>query len=485
MLLASPTADAAFGGKVKNIRVKLRKPNQGYRVAVVVQDDDSASGATGLSVAMDFEPVGDGPELESVTVDTPTTMKTTFEVEDVTLANLDDDGTAPVGITLSLDNGEQHAISVHLPGDEESNASREVTFNEFDKVAVSYRTDREGQGRIQVRAIQTPGEAGVRVVGAAVELAGDYWTDAAGESVGTVDAALVGSQVRLVANVDAASETAIGHSYKVTTTLSGADGQVLDTRSEQIDIGGEGLDDGILQSKIRARKKSGYRVVTVTGSDEELPVRGLSTDITTADGEHILTSFDEAPVNVARDFAVSGLTFEDAPFGATYNASLTVRDKEGGTIQVMDIIIENLENEDEVLDSMSVTPAVDSGFDAATVSLLQVSEMTWDVGFGISGELASTVDSVVFQFNEPFEGPVPSENRLVLEFNAEYHKWVETFEPGSGISDEALTIEQFVFTDEGMVVEEVLWTGAVGDTYKNSKGTRTTVGVTSDTADLL
>lgn len=486
LTLLSPAADAAFDGKVKNIRVRLRNSSQSYRVSVVVQDDNVTNLDEELSVSVDFEPVGDAPELESLTVDDPTTSKATFVVEGLQVAKLDDDGTAPVDIVLLTAGGEKHSLSVNLPSSETRNASREVTFNETDKAVVSYRVDGSGSGRIQVRTVQDfDAEGSMQIVGVRVDPSEGYWSNADGEGASSVDAALQSTRSRLVTSFDSPDVSPVGHSYQVTTTLYDADGVAVDKRSEQIEIEGDGLDDGIVESKIRERKKGGYRMVTITGSDEALPVRALSTELTTADGEVLLSSFDEAPVNVARDFDFDGLTFSDDPSGTPYDVTIMLRDGDGSIIQTMDIIIENLENEDEVLDSMRIVPPDDSGFDEAEFSLYQVDKTTWDVGFGISGELAGTVADVVMQFNEPFEGPVPSENRLKLEFNADYHKWVNTFDPGDGFSDEELTVQQFMFTDEGVVVEEVMWTGSVGDGYKSGNGTRTDASNTSNALDLL
>lgn len=80
---------------------------------------------------------------------------------------------------------------------------------------------------------------------------------------------------------------------------------------------------------------------------------------------------------------------------------------------------------------------------------------------------------------------MPSEGNLNLSFNGESHKWVITFDRGYALSDEDLLIEPFMFTDEGVVVEEVVWSGPVGTAYKNGKGTRAAASNTSITAELL
>ena len=72
LALLSPTADASFGGKIKNIRVRQRGSGAGYRVVVVVKDD-SCDGQIGETEAcyggghgFDFQGLGIHTALTAV-----------------------------------------------------------------------------------------------------------------------------------------------------------------------------------------------------------------------------------------------------------------------------------------------------------------------------------------------------------------------------------------------------------------------------------
>lgn len=59
-------AEAAFGGKIKNIRIRERNNSQGYRVVVVVGDDSASNDVntvTRVAVDVEDETTGDGSEL--------------------------------------------------------------------------------------------------------------------------------------------------------------------------------------------------------------------------------------------------------------------------------------------------------------------------------------------------------------------------------------------------------------------------------------
>lgn len=83
------------------------------------------------------------------------------------------------------------------------------------------------------------------------------------------------------------------------------------------------------------------------------------------------------------------------------------------------------------------------------------------------------------------EEPVSSESELQLELNAESRKWAETFDPGDALSDEERLVEPLMFTEGGVVVEEVMWNAPAGTTDKNGKGTRGAASSTSATTELL
>ena len=485
LFLFTPTADAGgFDGKIKHIRIRERGNSRAFRIVATVSDDNLDRSDVALSLGMDFEPIGDAPELDPLFISSPTTVNTTFVVHDLQIAKGDADGTAPIDIALKSAAGEEQWVSVNLPVIDEGHTSREVTINDTDKIVVDYRVDANGEGRVKVRAVQAYDLEGLQqIVEVRTELAEGYWTTPDGESVTSADADFVDTRSRAVATFEVGENSPTGHSYQVTTTLRTPDGEIVDTRSERMEIGGEGLDDGILKSRIRARKKGGHRTVAITGSDEPTPVRAIGTVIRSAEGEVLHESFDDAPVSIARDFAFDGLTFSDTPVGSPYNLTISLRDREGSILETMDVLIENLEDESQ--NTIVVAPPDDSRFDAAAVTLSRIDDTTWDIGFGVSGELANNVSDIEVLFEEPFDGPVPDDTVLTLDFNASYQKWADTFDSSIDLSDDDLTIEQTLYTDDGKIIEEVQWTGPVGATYKNGKGTRTATSSSSPTLSLL
>jgi len=486
LLLAMPTAEAGFDGKIKNIRLRERGNSQGYRIIVVVKDDvnqlvDPTFGDA--RVEMEFLPEDDDPGLEGVTFDDVKNHQVAFEVPSLRAEYIADDGTSPLTLTVSTVEGEpfeSFALNLPICEGEPKCGWTEVSFGEGSSVKARYRGE---DGGIDIKTKTSGDDLGIGSVFVSME--DGTWTTGEGEPVSGADAVLQGQTWQVAGEIPTNADLT-GLAYQVETRILDADGVVQDFRSEQLEINAEGADDGFVSSKLKARKSGGYRLVTITSSSDAETFASNTVEIYQGD-EVVYFSEGAAPVNVGRDFSHQNLAFDGSIYGSSYPVTLFFYDNEGFPVYTLQTVIEGVKDQDGPQSFALDFGPEDTGFEDGLLTLTRTDESgeNWDISLALTGDQAGSVDTSELTFDEPFEGPVPQENPIELNFDGQVQKFVNTFDTPVDLDASDLTFIQTLITEEGEVLEEIQYTGPVGAVYKSGKGTRSSASNTSTSAKLL
>lgn len=486
LLLAMPTAEAGFDGKIRNVRIRERGNSQGYRVIVVVKDDvrvgvDPTFGEA--EIEMDFLPEGEAPGLEGVTFQEVKNHQVAFDVPGLRAEYIADDGTSPLILTVSTVEGEpfeSFALNLPICEGESKCGWTEVSFGEGSSVKARYRGE---DGGIDIKTKTSGDDLGIGSVFVSME--DGTWTTGEGEGVSGADGVFQGQSWRVAGEV-ATDADLTGLSYQVETRILDADGIVQDFRSEQMEINAEGADDGFVTSKLKARNSGGYRLVTITSSSDAETFASNTVEIYQGD-EVVYSSEGAAPVNVGRDFSYQNLSFDGSIYGSSYPVTLSFLDEEGFLFYSMQAYVEGVTDEEGTQTFALDFGPEDTGFEDGLIAFTRTDDSgeNWDLAVALTGDQAGSVASVELTFDEPFDGPVPQENPIELEFDGQVQKFVDTFETPVDLDTSDLTYIQTLITEEGEVLEEIQWTGPVGAVYKSGKGTRSSASNTSTSAKLL
>lgn len=476
-LAASPAAEASFGGKIKNIRVRQRGSGSGYRVVVVVQDD--AEGATvdsdldmpdGMQVS--FTPVDGGPALEALETATFERQTATYRWSN-TIRNWGRIRGSS-GRTWDCALNDDGSWDEATPDEELTAACRFVD------------EDGDGVGTLEVKVQGQARDFDLSTLGT-LEWAPLQDDGTAGTfTAGTLSRTRARARLALTP-VDGSADPS-GFAYQMAVSLTEG-GATLDSLSQTITASADAPVSGIIKDKISQKRNGDLKHVVITRSSEPGGAAGLDSAIVDGDtGGVVLEAVGDAPIATSRAFDAAAFGFDDSPAGNSYAFTLTARDSTGATIGTpgtgtmvfatdgtpkqttiklggetsMDVIVENLEDEDETQDN----PV--------------------RVGAGVSGPGAGTVASLELQFDEPFEGPTPQENPLTLEFSCEQQRWVHTASISDGVPTSGFEIDTLLLDEDGSLIEQLVWDGDFGDRqFSNGKGTRPPCSNTSTSADLL
>lgn len=491
-LLLTPTADAAFGGKIKNIRVRERNNSQGYRVIVVVKDDmdgaalDPRNDSDGDGVAdhvdwqdgrlgVVFTPVDGGPALQPVSTASWTRQRTTFTSD--TLAGL---GAADVVVTVG-----GRTIPLSLQGDGGWDEASDDLYTVSGRIV----DNGDATGQIEVRLQGLARDADLSGVGTLTVSTVPDPTASKHTGTTTVRLAATSGLARAVLDVVPVDTTAdpAGHTYALDGSLErDHDGSILDSLAQMVVMSGDAGASGLHVSKTRIKRNGDLKHTAITVSDD--PSVDFGMDVLISDAETatpILASMGDTPVAVERQFEYADLAFDGVPSGETFAMTLTLRDETGAAVGA------------PVSTTLSLDHSGGAGFSSAAFGWSGASHglVVFEQGdsareahafVALTGDGTGEVASVELEFDGPFEGLSPQENPLTLGFIQEWQKWVVTAPLEDGLGGGGIDVEVMLHDADDGLLEELRYDGGIGGRQRaNGKGTRNAAANTANSAELL
>jgi len=409
VLLFPPAAEASFGGKIKNIRIRERNNSQGYRVVVVVQDDCnnatcdySDGGLEKAEPTVTFNPLDGSPSVDDPT-DSGWVRETRF-------FRTDRGGGLVVNDTISASEGDIF-LNVNPPDD----GSWDEAANDLYTLAMRQVQDDNGDTQLEVRIQGVSKDTSLSGIDSITIDTGD------GEEVA---ADFVKSRARRAYDVSSA-EDLTDALFDLDVEIK-VDGDVIDEVSRTVSLSGDPrpmVEEFTLKSKSDTKSKA----VVITSTEEPGSDLVLFTEVSGLSAETQIVEYKEdAPVGRELQFEYADLAFDDVPSGL-YNITLTMRDKEGATVgEPVDVEIDHIGEDGATAASFDW-----AGSSQALVATTSGSNVSYTVA--LTGDKAGSVYNMEFQFNEPFEGPTPQESVLTADFAREFQKWVFG---GEGLGDE-------------------------------------------------
>lgn len=255
------------------------------------------------------------------------------------------------------------------------------------------------------------------------------------------------------------------------STLLDEDGGVVATRTAQSSLEEDNQDLGIDRIRLSETRQGDARLTVITFGQDN--IAGLEVQVTDQEtGEVTLSSFDEAPVGTLNTYS-QPLAFEpgESPAGYYYLVLLEGVDAEGNpTTEQYEVELPVLGAEC-TFDACPEEAFASFADGQASVSVVQNGE-GFELWLAATGEVnSSPFFNVIFE--EPFDGPVPLETEIPLDFKGQANKWTTR---GSTSVPSTYTFKALTIDGEGQVLEEVQGSGSgTGNVYRtsgNGKGTR-------------
>jgi len=448
LLLAGPTAEAAFGGKIKNIRVRERNSGAGYRVVVIVKDDcdgaacDWDGGWEETTPELTLTPTDGGPDLGEPQASDWRRETRFFRSFDSGIYTSD---------AISVDSGIGIQVSPGIDGmwDEAS--------NDVYTLAARQVEDADGTTQIEVRLQGVDKSTSLQEF-SEITLSNADGTAITEDGAESIALPFTSAKAKAVFELDT-EEDLSAWAYDLALALDHA-GEEADSRTGDL-----GLDaapgNGLYRMQIRSRNDS-TTVLTrmITESDTQNADQTLSVVLKGADSDTVVTDvLHDAPIAREAQFDFEPVGFDDVPVGP-YSVTLTMRDADGGTVgEPVSVSYEHVGE-----DGATSAHFDWSGASQALVVDTTGSEISGHVS--LTGEKATAVHSVEMQFEEPFEGPSPQENPIELSFAREFQKWVFK-DPATGVEEDfSATIE--LFNADGESVDDVGLTTGMGSTVNRN-----------------
>lgn len=432
--------------RIKNVRIKKKKVGGNFKI-VARTDSDGAATVAGGSVAI--------RTAEGELLDTLTLRDAGRARVDATLP----DGGALLGLvegrTIDIEvvdtNGEGGEIvdvipDVLLAASAGRLRGEGVSANGY-KARV--RVDRAGALRVVVLNEDGGWIGDLRGV------------TASAEGAEPMALTLDGVRQRRVATTDVDLE-ATGP-VQVQTTLVDAEGAVLDARTETVSVVDDLETPEILSIKAKATRDGRAKLVTITrstGDDTRLTV-GLTDR---ESGEVALDATDDSPVSTVRSFFGS-VEFEDDPTGSVYLCLVDLLDSAGdptGEQYEFEVVVP------EHVAGEATSTAYPIGDGLGELRMWR-DDAGHHFSIGLRGSPEVAAANVIFE--EPFEGPQPRDTEVLLDFQAQYEKWIQK---GDGALPEQFEVTT-IMSAQGAVVGAV--EGATGSpdggaVFSNGFGTR-------------
>jgi hypothetical protein len=463
---ASLTASAHaadFTGKIKRIKIKKRRTGSGFKVvAKTTGDSTDAAG----SVETTLTPLDGGPALEVGTMDAPRAVRANYSMT----AELT--GAGPYTYTMSaIINGEDQTFvfeELVLDGAWVEDSTEDGGVS----IRMKLASNKNGEGAEALAgALDRDHDGGI------LDNLGGFLSAGTmtGGSLGA--ASLTRVAERYVGSLDGGDVDPTGFDYAVTTTIRNADGEIVDTVSEQLTLSDAVEDDGLQTVKLRENRRGQTKVATVTNSlDGDVGALEVQV-IDAATGAYILDAYDTEPVSVERWFQVGGLEFDpgESPDGYTYLMLADMIDSNGdpfGEQQEFEVSIDGLEaktapNGDEFPDNTVAVFGLGGEGGIGTVE--REDDGTYTFFFSFAGTDAGLVADVNLIFEEPYEGPAPLETEVNLPLALEWKKWVQ--KGGESLPDTGVSVSVNVVSEEGVVLDRVQTSAdGTGTVYKTNDG---------------
>ena len=487
-LLLSPAAEASFGGKIRNIRIRERNSGSGYRVVVVVKDD--CEGATdrtcGTSADTAWNWGRDWEDTDIYRSVTPTDSGPTIADEvgerwrrtRVTYRSAITRGLEAADVVLKVGDS---AVKLSLQEDGAWDEATDETYTISARIVAG-----EGGSYLEARVQGNRRDQDITEADS-VSIAG---------AVSGSDAAvfLGAASVRATMAFDLdAEEDLTGYAYDYSVLLRDGE-ETVDSLSGSAVLDASLQSAGLYSSHVKEKRNGDLKhtAITVTDTVGDYGMDVLITDSST--GDVLLSVEGDAPVAIERQLAFEGLTFDAPPDSEPYEVTLTLFDSAGGA--VADPVTFSLE-----IDHVGEDGATEAHFDWSGSSqgrvivrdreIVEDGEVedearTSDFLVAITGPQTADVVSAELQFNEPFEGAVPTETVVSLGFLQEWQKWVVTAPLEDGQGADGVEVEVSLYDAEDAVLEDLTWEGGFGDRQRaNGKGTRVAASNSSATAELL
>ncbi len=459
MSITAESAAADFTGRIRRIRIKARRSGSGFKVSARTSGDSSTRIAAAKIELSDAET---GAELDA------------FELEETVRARLVYAGTLGKG---GADISSYRAYP-QLSEDVESDLSLDDEVVEV--LAQGLTFDESGEavaGPLKLRG-SVLADGSLEVV---ISHEDKDWNPDSISGVVVADAegtssALDLEDVRQSFQTIWKDSTAISDRDLVArVVLYDADGNTLDSLEQAVDLSDDGsAAPGLSRASLKETKKGNTRLVTWTDSDQH--AAALEVELT--NGETALMTVDDTPMLTVRGYESDIIEFDSDEDGAVYNCQLNLLDVNGNPIgEALDVALTMpAYSADTDTDGTHWQTITDSSDQVAVVVGFYVGEDGASIGMSYSGDDVQDVGGVSFRFDEPFEGPAPSENEIQLEFNRESSKWTQQ-SPGNVPALYVLTTT--LVTPDGEEIDTTTATGGgTGPVFRASShgmGTRTPV----------
>ena len=407
--LVSQAHAADFTGKIKRILIKKKRVGSGFKIVGLTAGDDPnavASATVSLSAAGTGEPLGSFDLGDAKRGRVESTLDLT--AEDLTLTagqiiNLE------VVAGLINDDGQ--------PGDDVVASIIPVELVE----GTTGRPRGDGVGENGWKARVRVNRAGQLV---AVLMHENKAWDGALDGASLIDeggeprALAIGEvRQRRVATTDIDLEAA--GPLAIATTLRDAEGTVIDTRNEIVNVS-EDVDAELTKVSARQTNSGAAKLVSITQSDGQ--AASLAVNITDAEtGEVVLETVDDTPVSTVRTFDHSGLQFEpgESPANFIYLCLIDLLDANGDPFGEQHEIELTVPAYIEGEVNLTVAPFGDGQGQV----LMMVDDEGYHFSVGLRGDTNVVAANIIFE--EPFEGPAPLELEVTGEFAGQLNKWVQ------------------------------------------------------------
>jgi len=478
--LVQEAAAADFTGRIKRIRIKKRRANNGFRVVTRTQID-SGNAATSATIAITDRTTGEvlyeGSESSTCNASGhhAAALSDLFGSEDLAKEYL----AAGVGLQLkatSLTDGDLSFDPVVFTQDENGDS---------DWVEGAHASGVKFRARLrngELRVVTLHKDATWLPI-TLTDLTADFKKDAGkGESVGSGAVFFTYSKNKHCFEIDE-NDISFGdnNNNRITTTVTVGDGSTLEvTPDGLVEIketlgtieasddavvlpGGDAPEIQLERINLRDTNSGAEKLVVYTSSrtGELGTLEAQLVDEET--GEFVLDAIDETPVQRTRVFAEPGLSFDGGVSelsDATYLLLLDFFSEEGeivGPQREIKLTLDGVNKEGNAAGDILGTFDVEGGLGKGTV----VYEEAGTLGLVLewSGDDAAQIASASFTFEEPFEGPPPLETEVRLDFAYEIDKWV--LKSSASITDGAtakVTIHAFDAT--GAAIDSYTTTGA-------------------------
>lgn len=457
------TAHAAdFGGKIKRIRIRPTNTPKEYKVIVVVKDDVNQqvkgvelAGWEGVTATTRFTPTNGGPQIDDVTGATWTRQRRTFT--SVPLSGL-------TATTLTVSVGEE-SVELDLAAPEDGANKGAWVAGSTDTYSVSARIQAvdgdSGQLAVRVQGmrkdenldslstitVSAEGETFTPDVTADVT----SWLSVGGTTTGTINADI--NRARAVQRFGATDgrSSLDGYAYDYTTTLTDAEGNIVDTATGSVTLADDDVTRGVCSSKVKQKNNGKLKHTVFTTSNAADSVYSLDVTIgSRADGGTLLATTGETSVDRERHFTVDEVAFDGTPAGEVYSLTVSPYDAEGSVLGApVDLDVSVGANGEPVVATWG------EGLLGAAVS-------GDSLNIALAGDTMANAVGVEVTFNEPFDGPAPISNPLVVPLSREWTRFVQTARPGDADLTEGVDVEVVLYDESDGLLDEVTYGASLG-----------------------